>query len=182
MPFNFPPQQLQGHRNLFAFWSYSFFVFQRTPVHNSIFPCSIILILFIALNIFLAFNNILLCIPGNRDVHYTAYYPPRELAGYIPAYLSLLFVFVPILYMGLNMITCPKVDCIDGIWDTRSNACCMEDYSIRNDDLLGECKKECGNVDNTSNQIDSLPAICDEDVRLVNLRIRQQLKRQSRNW
>mmetsp|Transcript_9385 Transcript_9385/g.21174 ORF Transcript_9385/g.21174 Transcript_9385/m.21174 type:complete len:163 (+) Transcript_9385:184-672(+) len=116
------------------------------------------------------------------DVHYTAYYPPRELAGYIPAYLSLLFVFVPILYMGLNMITCPKVDCIDGIWDTRSNACCMEDYSIRNDDLLGECKKECGNVDNTSNQIDSLPAICDEDVRLVNLRIRQQLKRQSRNW
>lgn len=113
----------------------------------------------------------------NRDEHYTTYYPPRELAGYIPAYLSLLFVFAPILYMGLNMVTCPKVDDIDGIWDTRSNMC-VESSACNNDtsreDLLRESTQECGNH-NTSNEIDSLPAICDEDVRLVNARIRQQL-------
>ena len=85
------------------------------------------------------------------------------MAGYIPAYLVLLFVFIPVMYMGLNMMTCPKVDSIDGIWDTRSNEC--------------DCDKSdfaCGD-----GPTDSLPAICDEDVRQVNLRIRQQLRKQN---
>mmetsp|Transcript_37757 Transcript_37757/g.91001 ORF Transcript_37757/g.91001 Transcript_37757/m.91001 type:complete len:143 (-) Transcript_37757:504-932(-) len=106
-------------------------------------------------------DHIMKHIDDNYTTYY--YYPPRELAGYIPAYISLLFVFVPILYMGLNMLTCPKVDSIDGIWDTRSNAC-------------AENENERGNANN-SNQIDPLPTICDEDVRSVNLRIRQQLSK-----
>mmetsp|Transcript_4012 Transcript_4012/g.7157 ORF Transcript_4012/g.7157 Transcript_4012/m.7157 type:complete len:159 (-) Transcript_4012:460-936(-) len=107
------------------------------------------------------------------DEHYTAYYPPRELAVYIPAYLALLLVFVPILYMGLNMLTCPTVDSIDGIWDTRSTN--FGTASMRAESS-GECTNECDN-NNTANQIASLPAICDEDIKLVNLRIRQQLKK-----
>ena len=39
-----------------------------------------------------------------RDEQYRIYYPPRELAGYIPAYLALLFVFIPVIYMGLNIV------------------------------------------------------------------------------
>lgn len=100
------------------------------------------------------------------DENYTTYYPPRELAGYIPAYLSLLFVFAPFLYMGLNMRTCPAVDSVDGIWDTRSNACREE----------GEDCDGCG----SGVPIGSLPAICDEDVRSVNLRIRERLMKQNR--
>mmetsp|Transcript_41197 Transcript_41197/g.87786 ORF Transcript_41197/g.87786 Transcript_41197/m.87786 type:complete len:82 (-) Transcript_41197:841-1086(-) len=76
--------------------------------------------------------------------------------------------------MGLNMLTCPKVGSIDGIWDTRSNTCSASTRV----DLLGEITNNgCGNG-NSSHQISSLPAIYDEDVKLVNLRVRQRLKEQ----
>lgn len=39
-----------------------------------------------------------------RAEPYRYYYPPRELAGYIPAYLALLFIFIPVMYMGLNIV------------------------------------------------------------------------------
>jgi len=42
--------------------------------------------------------------PLFRDEPYRYYYPARELAGYIPAYLALLFVFTPVLYIGLNIV------------------------------------------------------------------------------
>ncbi|KAL9189697.1 hypothetical protein ACHAXT_009372 [Thalassiosira profunda] len=52
---------------------------------------------------------------------YAIHYPPRELALYIPTYLALLFVFVPVLYMGLNMRSSPAADDIDGVWDARAH-------------------------------------------------------------
>ena len=70
--------------------------------------------------------------------------------------------------MGLNMLSCPKVDSIDGMWDTRSNA-------------WTEHLSECNNTNNTNStnngneMMSPLPSICDEDVRAVNLRIRRQL-------
>jgi len=42
--------------------------------------------------------------PLFRDEPYRYYYTARESAGYIPAYLALLFVFIPVLYMGLNIV------------------------------------------------------------------------------
>mmetsp|Transcript_33074 Transcript_33074/g.71484 ORF Transcript_33074/g.71484 Transcript_33074/m.71484 type:complete len:162 (+) Transcript_33074:76-561(+) len=113
----------------------------------------------------------------NIDEHYTTYYPPRQLAGYIPAYVALIFVFGPILYMGLNMLSCPKDDSIHGIWDTRSNAVFNNNMaSSMCADLCseGSMENECNNF-NISNEIDSLPSICDVDVKLINLRIRQGL-------
>mmetsp|Transcript_14353 Transcript_14353/g.30569 ORF Transcript_14353/g.30569 Transcript_14353/m.30569 type:complete len:159 (+) Transcript_14353:103-579(+) len=107
--------------------------------------------------------------------HYTTYYPPRELAGYIPAYLALLFFFVPVLYMGLNMMTCSPLDSIDGIWDTRSNKCANS--SIHRP--FEECTNECNNNSVDQLRIGSLPPICDEDIRQVNLRIRKQLSKQA---
>lgn len=98
-----------------------------------------------------------------RDENYTTYYPPRDLAGYFPAYLALLFVFVPILYMGLNMLSCPAVDSIDGIWDTQSN-CHM------NEDVHARCAPF---LDKGVNYF--VPTIFDEDVRSVNLRLRQNM-------
>ena len=99
-----------------------------------------------------------------RDENYTTYYPPRDLAAYIPAYLALLFVFVPILYMGLNMLSCPAVDSIDNIWDTQSTCNSM------NKDVVSRCSPVMGKGVNYS-----VPTICDEDVRSVNLRLRQNI-------
>lgn len=102
---------------------------------------------------------------GVRDENYTTYYPPRDLAGYIPAYLVLLFVSVPFMYMGLNMLSCPPVDSIDHIWDTQSIPSCSSTSLFVAKDVY----KDQGRVDDYS-----VPTICDEDVRLVNLRLRQQ--------
>eukprot|EP00985_Skeletonema_marinoi_P004722 scaffold2051_cov139-Skeletonema_marinoi.AAC.6 len=99
-----------------------------------------------------------------RRFKYRAYYPPRDLAAYIPAYLALLFVFVPILYMGLNMLSCPAVDSIDNIWDTQSTCNSM------NKDVDARCSPVMGKGVNYS-----VPTICDEDVRSVNLRLRQNI-------
>ena len=98
------------------------------------------------------------------DKNYTTYYPPRDLAAYIPAYVALLFVFVPILYMGLNMLSCPAVDSIDGIWDTQSN--CKS--------VNGDVNVRCGSFMDQGASY-SVPTICDEDVRSVNLRLRQNI-------
>ncbi len=61
------------------------------------------------------------------------------------------------MYMGLNMLSCPPVDSIDHIWDTQSIPSFQDVY------------KDQRRVDDYS-----VPTICDEDVRLVNLRLRQQ--------
>lgn len=65
--------------------------------------------------------------------------------------------------MGLNMLSCPAVDSTDGIWDTQSNNC----HSM-NDDVNARCVPF---MDKGANY--SVPTICDEDVRSVNLRLRQ---------
>ena len=91
------------------------------------------------------------------------YYPPRDLAAYIPAYLVLLFAFVPILYMGLNMLSCPAEDSIDFIWDTKSTFYESKEASSRYNPSHYEGMKY------------SVPTICDEDIRSVNLRLRQRI-------
>lgn len=96
---------------------------------------------------------------NTRDEHYTIFYPPRALASYIPAYLLLLFITIPILYMGMNMCSCPALDSIDSIWDTRSNAAPLTSSSSSPSFIFS----------------DSLPEIYDEDVTSINLRIRQRL-------
>jgi hypothetical protein len=100
-----------------------------------------------------------------RDENYTTYYPPRDLAGYIPAYLVLLFVSVPFMYMGLNMLSCPPVDSIDHIWDTQSIPSSSSTSLFATKDVNKD-QRRVGDY--------SVPTICDEDVRLVNLRLRQQ--------
>jgi hypothetical protein len=94
------------------------------------------------------------------------------LAGYISAYLALLFACVPIIYMGLNMLTCPTIDSIDTIWDTRSNSC-VADPSVCSDSR-GLCASGCAVT------ASSIPTICDEDVKLVNLRVRHRLRNQGK--
>ena len=79
------------------------------------------------------------------------------MASYIPAYLLLLFITIPILYMGMNMCSCPALDSIDSIWDTRSNAVPLASSSP------------------SFIFSNSLPEIYDEDVTSINLRIRQRL-------
>ncbi len=64
--------------------------------------------------------------------------------------------------MGLNMLSCPAVDSIDGIWDTQSNCQSM------NKDVNARCVPFMDEGENYS-----VPTICDEDVRSVNLRLRQ---------
>ena len=64
-----------------------------------------------------------------------------------------------VMYMGLNMATCPQKDSIDGV--------CHADKVQSMD---GRDTKQCGTKTNSTA---SLPAIsCDDDVPLVNLRIR----------
>ena len=98
------------------------------------------------------------------DEHYAVYYPPRELAVHVPAYLSLLFVLAPVLYMGLNMLSCRGSDGIDGMWDTRSGD---DDDDDDGDD---DCGGGGGDADRYLSS-DSLPAIRDEDAGTVNSRV-----------
>lgn len=118
-----------------------------------------------------------------RDEQYGAYYPPRELAIYIPIYLVLLFFCIPIMYMGLNMLSAPKVDDVSNIWDTRSNECAEPSpEGIRKDVNSNGCVSGCdctrceGDAVNGGNE-HSVPSICDLDVRLVNRIIYQQMKK-----
>ena len=95
------------------------------------------------------------------DEHYAVYYPPRELAVHVPAYLSLLFALAPVLYMGLNMLSCRGSDGIDGMWDTRSGD--DDDDDDGGDDGGGDADRHLSSG--------SLPAIRDEDVGTVNSRV-----------
>jgi hypothetical protein len=79
---------------------------------------------------------------------------------HVPAYLSLLFVLAPVLYMGLNMLSCRGADGIDGMWDTRSG-------DDDDDDDDGDADRYLSS--------DSLPAIRDEDVGSVNSRVSRRL-------
>ena len=105
------------------------------------------------------------------------YYPMRisnSWAAYIPTYLALLFLFVPPLYMGLNMKSVPPDDDINWIWDTRSNT--NKDSSYQDDNyipLMEPTTEKCINDDGNSFARDySLPEIGDVDVRIINLRTR----------
>mmetsp|Transcript_4682 Transcript_4682/g.9250 ORF Transcript_4682/g.9250 Transcript_4682/m.9250 type:complete len:141 (+) Transcript_4682:141-563(+) len=134
------------------------------------------------------------------DENYGSYYPPRELAGYLPAYLSILFVFAPILYMGLNMaMACPNnLDNIDWIWDTidlendrktalkfDGNGCISTFRNLDNNEGGREIdrvhQKNQGEDERlthcNSNEKYSVPTIRDLDVRMVNLHVRRQLSR-----
>ena len=69
--------------------------------------------------------------------------------------------------MGLNMLSCPAVDSVDNIWDTQSNNC----KSMNGDGCVSF-------MDDGTNY--SVPTICDEDVRSVNLRIRRNISGSSK--
>ncbi len=92
---------------------------------------------------------------------------------HVPAYLSLLFVFVPVLYMGLNMLSCRGADGIDGMWDTRSDCVARDDHRLS---VEGDAADD-DDDDNEDHHLlsESLPAICDEDVRSVNSRVSRRL-------
>jgi hypothetical protein len=66
--------------------------------------------------------------------------------------------------MGLNMLSCPAVDSIDGIWDTQSNCHMSEHVHAR-----------CAPLMDKGVNYYFVPTICDEDVRSVNLRLRQNM-------
>ena len=85
------------------------------------------------------------------------YYPQRELAGYIPAYLGIAFVFVPIMYMGLNVLSSCSDD--NNFDSTYENGLVRDSVKSTN-----ECSKY------TNVPIGSIPEICDMDVRLENVR------------
>jgi hypothetical protein len=63
------------------------------------------------------------------------------------------------------MLSCPSVDSIDHIWDTQSIPSCSSTSLFATKDM-GKDQRRVGDY--------SVPTICDEDVRLVNLRLRQQ--------
>ena len=85
-----------------------------------------------------------------RDEQYRMYHPQRELAGYIPAYLGIAFVFVPIMYMGLNVLS----------------SCSDDNNGLVRDSV--KSTNECSEDNNVP--IGSIPEICDMDVRLENVR------------
>lgn len=103
-----------------------------------------------------------------RDKQYGIYYPPRQLAVYIPTYLVLLFFCIPIMYMGLNMLYAPKLDDVDAIWDTMSNENMQGAESV---------KHSIDSQTNTENVGVAIPSICDLDVREVNRCIQEQLRK-----
>jgi hypothetical protein len=71
--------------------------------------------------------------------------------------------------MGFNMLSCPAVDCIDGIWDTQSNSCSSIGEEKENLYAQPHPFTTCEEVKY------SVPIICDEDVRSVTLRLRQNI-------
>lgn len=117
---------------------------------------------------------------------YGTYYPPRELAVYIPTTLILFFFSVPVIYMGLNMVSAPRSDDIHTIWDTRSTECKFSNASFQGNkesrksdgcDSKSKCP-DCAS-DHVPSEVDecfSVPSICDLDVRLVNRYVHKQLK------
>eukprot|EP00804_Cyclotella_cryptica_P011041 CCRYP_013519-RA/>CCRYP_013519-RA protein AED:0.19 eAED:0.19 QI:704/1/1/1/0.5/0.2/5/1373/189 len=126
------------------------------------------------------------------DEQYGTYYPPREIAIFLPSYLVLLFIFVPILYMGMNMLSAPRVDDTNGIWDTHSNECVLatNDINGQKSDASKRTKTNaaapwchCTHCDIKSVRVSavdqghSVPSICDLDVSVVNRYMQQQLKK-----
>eukprot|EP00956_Cyclotella_meneghiniana_P002981 scaffold3609_cov65-Cyclotella_meneghiniana.AAC.12 len=93
-----------------------------------------------------------------RDKQYGIYYPPRQLAVYIPTYFVLLFFCIPIMYMGLNMMYAPKLDNVDAIWDTMSN---------ENVQVAESMKHVIESQSNGENVGVAIPSICDLDVREI---------------
>eukprot|EP00956_Cyclotella_meneghiniana_P013411 scaffold19369_cov59-Cyclotella_meneghiniana.AAC.1 len=91
-----------------------------------------------------------------RDKQYGIYYPPRQLAVYIPTYFVLLFFCIPIMYMGLNMLCAPNLDDVDAVWDTMSN----EDLQVAE-----STKHIIDSQSNSENIGVAIPSICDLDVR-----------------
>lgn len=87
--------------------------------------------------------------------------------------------------MGLNMLSAPKTDDVDAIWDTRSNECNMVSTEginrtdVNSHGCVSGCKcLQCeGEVDNRDGEHCSVPSICDLDIRLVNRVMYQRMKK-----
>lgn len=124
----------------------------------------------------------------DKHQHHSPIWISNFWAAYIPTYLALLFLFVPPLYMGLNMKSVPPEDDIDWIWDTRSNTnnsnCSRQDYDSLTT-LTAATTSTAGNRTNDDGNgltIEySLPEICDVDVRMINSRVHRILTKANEN-
>lgn len=123
------------------------------------------------------------------------HYPPRVLAGHIPAYLMMLFVCLPFLYMGLNMMSSPALDDIDTLWDTRARSQVGGGFGIER--ASNHAEKDGSGVENGCGGASamhgirnhlfredgycSVPNISDLDVHAINLHIRKKLQKKQKN-
>ena len=110
----------------------------------------------------------------DKHQHHSPIWISNFWAAYIPTYLALLFLFVPPLYMGLNMKSVPPEDDIDWIWDTRSNTnsnCSLQHYETSTTVTDG----------NGLTKDYSLPEVCDVDVRMINSRVHRILTNANEN-
>ena len=103
------------------------------------------------------------------------YYPPKSWAVLVPTSLVCAFFAVPLIYAACNILSTPKVDSIDTIWDEHSREPLGQLVSD-NECVQGRVLCPFRNVItliNTSSPLHQcrssiVPAICDLDVLAVN--------------
>ena len=88
-----------------------------------------------------------------RDI---TYYPDQSWAIYIPTALLCAFFSAPLIYAVINVVSTPKLDSIDTIWDDHSRVA----TGIDGRTLMMDCD---GNDENST-----IPSICDIDVGVIN--------------
>ena len=100
------------------------------------------------------------------------YYPPKSWAVIVPTSLVCAFFAAPLLYAACNILSTPKVDSIDTIWDEHSReplGQLVSDNECVRGGVLCQFNNVMALINTFSLHRSSVvPAICDLDVLAVN--------------
>jgi len=95
------------------------------------------------------------------------YYPSKQVAIHMPAYILGLFVAIPLLYSGVNMIISPTICSLSNIHDEYSNVANVD---------LNQLKSIHRSAVDPNIDESSVGKICDIDVEVINRLIYQRRK------
>lgn len=112
-----------------------------------------------------------LCIPDEiLDADAVPYRPSKDYAVLVPTFVLSLFVSVPLLYAGINVLHSPRCDSVETLWDGHSKKPFMGySHSGSSDSVVpGELPTADATTMNVAQDVSTVPEICDFDVGVIN--------------
>eukprot|EP00567_Pseudictyota_dubia_P008674 CAMPEP_0197446898 /NCGR_PEP_ID=MMETSP1175-20131217/11711_1 /TAXON_ID=1003142 /ORGANISM="Triceratium dubium, Strain CCMP147" /LENGTH=145 /DNA_ID=CAMNT_0042978069 /DNA_START=36 /DNA_END=473 /DNA_ORIENTATION=+ len=118
------------------------------------------------------------------------YRPSKDYAVLVPTYILSLFISVPLLYAGINVLYSARCDSIDTLWDghSRPEVKIPTASTKRHNDVAKSStawRRLIAVTDKTAQDESSVPEICDIDVGIINrmlLREERRRQKQRRQW